>query len=50
MKQTLRSCLVCRKGKRGKEWNREEERRMEWRKVVKLDFIIWFDIKFNKEL
>ena len=28
----------------------KEGRRKEWRRVVKLDFIIWFDVKFDKEI
>ena len=28
----------------------EQSKRVEWRRVVKLNFIILFDIKFNKEI
>ena len=34
---------------RGKEWNGKKRRRKEWREV-KLDFFVWFDINFDKEM
>ena len=28
----------------------EKNKKVEWRRVVKLDFIVWFYIKFDKEI
>ena len=28
----------------------KERKRVKWRKVVKLNFVVWFDIKFDKEM
>ena len=36
-----------RKERKRVEWR--ERRREEWKRIVKLNFIIWFDIKFNRE-
>ena len=41
--------MVLRNGEEEKEWNGGEMRREEWKRVVKLNFIIWFDIKFNRK-
>ena len=32
------------------EWNGEEGRRNEWKRVVKLNFVVWFNIKFGKKM
>ena len=45
----LRQCLILRNERIGKEWNRGEMRREEWKGIVKLNFIVWFDIKFDRE-
>ena len=41
--------MVLRNGRKGKEWNGGERRREEWKRIMKLNFIVWFDIKFDRE-
>ena len=45
--EEFRLSLVWRNRRRKKELNGAKERRTEWRKVVKLDFVVWFDIKIR---
>ena len=37
------------RGEQEKKWNGGEGRRKEWRRILKLNFIFCFDIKFDKK-